>query len=165
MSKRFGRNQRRRLLQQVEILQATSKLEKGLLDHQRTIINLQRRVIERVRHVIGPNFAGLDPETIEAVGHDGFVRLPRLTNVHSFESMSSLNQVVNLESIIHQLEVMQPSLELDRLRGMVHVRVLSPSRQAAYACNEQALSGLGRRHAAELIARELASFLVKELPQ
>ncbi len=63
MSKRFGRNQRRRAREEIAALTPRKSCLEADLKASDAIVRGQKDQIENVKYILGNNFIGLDPET------------------------------------------------------------------------------------------------------
>lgn len=160
MSRRYGRNQKRRAREEIARLeQERARLNEA---YRRDVPFLERALAEKrdalaaVADALGPAFVGLplnelmlrifDTADMEHAP-DSFPIMPpggdaRLTM-----------QVLNIQS------------SEDRVQDMVHVRVRLAGVQSAYALSNASIRRLPGRVLAKNIAEELAAHLVRELVQ
>lgn len=74
MSKRFGRNQRRKLHERVAQLEIAVCVESDLKSHIRQERDRLSQTLATVERMLGPHFAGLPPKTITV--RQSFTRQP-----------------------------------------------------------------------------------------
>lgn len=164
MSKRFGRNQKRRLREQVQTLQLQLGNDRYSRDHQSRTQQLQRKALDRVSALLGRHFVALDAPTLPGQFDPGHtLRLPSYRPAQPLwladydHAAATFNQILELEAVATEAE-------LDKLRDMVHCRVKTPiGTQVAYV-EARTLHHMGRQYAAQWLAEEIARQLVKELP-
>lgn len=166
MSKRFGRNQKRRM-KQIIVAQnaAVNKLET-----ERTVLRNKLSdygdTIRLTADVLGRHFCTLPPEVIRTHGLDRS-HLYRMTKPIEFNP-SMLNPPTMSEVIestvqaVRELEVYRTELRTDELRDQVHVRIQGPRDECyGYALSAEMKRAYPKEMLIELVSRELATMMVE----
>jgi hypothetical protein len=164
MSKRFGRNQKRKLMMQLEMQSIGVEMHLALVAEQRATIGMLRTTISDVAHILGPNFVGL-PAVSRAVSElrDRY-RMP--TNMRMSDVMATLDDrdASSLMTMaVFDLENHRADGVLDQLRDCVHINLVHGSGKACYSISREALRRVDAdqlaRHYAPMIAREMAELV------
>lgn len=166
MSKRFGRNQRRKLREQAENLSAALLREQGILRHQSGIIERQKESLEAVASTLGSYFSGLPAKTLEVDQLLRQIRLPAPIPLGklAFRPSEEVEQIVR--HAMHVLDCMAPEHVLDDLRGCMHVKVRTKHGDAAYAVSDMAVRNTPRELLIRQLSEELAIYIGRKvLPQ
>nr|DAY73754.1 MAG TPA: hypothetical protein [Caudoviricetes sp.] len=148
MSKRFGRNQKRKMR---ESLAAQEKQLNNLqrdLDNSRNQNKMERECLEMTRELLGEYFPTIMPKTRD-VNH-----LP-------LEVLSSSGNVYNLTATVHALHGIEYSYEVDKLREMMYIRVYTPN-GGSVAYNWQ-FRKLPSHIMERILERDLIPMLVNEI--
>lgn len=158
MSKRFGRNQKRKMRAEVDQWKAAHKRESNLAKHLRIQGQRDRETVKRVADILGEHFAALDPKTVLVDRMIGYLRLPsaRLPSF-SFGLSRGFNEPV--EIAISELEANWMELKADKLTNQQFVLLQSPGGDIGYA-----ISGIQMKHLdADRLAREVADAMAAGL--
>lgn len=148
MSKRFGRNQRRRLRQQVEQATEALAMADGLMRKMRRDRDELRGVIDDVEEALGPNFIGLPPqELVFQARHLGPER--------TFRTTVPGDQVVTMA--IMDIDSSEKS------DGYIHLRVRLDGKSVVYALSRPALLHSPARFIAQKMAMEMAPVLLQNI--
>jgi hypothetical protein len=163
MSKRFGRNQRRKMREQAENLSAALVREQGLLRHQSGVIARQREALDDVAATLGNYFAGLPAKTIEVERLLREIRLPAPIPMAQlvYRPSEEIEQVVR--HAVHVLGCIAPEHVLDDLRGCMHVRVRTRYGDAAYALSDMAARTAPREALIRQLSEELAIYIGRKV--
>lgn len=174
MSKRFGRNQKRRmreeiadLSQAVSGLRAARELDARLLAHQQNIIQIGDEALKRVEKVFGKHTALLPPKPISARGNsrpDGFFEMQ--TDEYKFNPASSPDNdlVFNRTTTISRLHYVLARVKKEDLPDFgAHVVVNFADRRAAYAATASAIDHMDKRTITQHISESIAQYIVDKL--
>ena len=165
MSKRFGRNQRRQMRNQI------GRLEADVVAAQRTIKQTEafgwrnREIVEETAHVLGRHFITLSPDQEEVFALDQLAHGWRVAMVGQKVPSYYSNDI----SPSHQemceilLPILRGSVQVDELRQRIHVRFTYSGRNVGYGIDLKSLMLLPPRIMAERIGREMALYLLKDL--
>lgn len=167
MSRRFGRNQRRRAREalaaaqtRVDDLERAHAMDRGLLEHQsRTIADL-REWLQMIADEVGHQavLAGEPTILLEGQGYDGMRVVPH-KDLLCLGGTSLFTQSFAVE-VLRLLDVEVIRSNLNR---QMHVLVALADKQVAYAITESAIFGLSRAALVRLLAPRIAEQLVAAL--
>lgn len=152
MSRRFGRNQKRAMRQELEAWQQANAMTEGLLRH---VSNQRDRLhddLDTVRSALGPNFIGLPVDEVAL----------KLTELHPDDQFRMPVGPAGDEIVsMHTMRVRD--IDDDNPKACIHLRVTLAGVEAAYAMSEQALFGMKVPDSVLVghIVRELAPFVLK----
>jgi hypothetical protein len=165
MSKRFGRNQRKQMKDQI------AKLESGLSAAERIIKRTEafgrrdRNIVEETAQVLGRHFITLSPYQEEVRALDQLAAGWRVamasqipTAYYSNDTSPSHQEVCEIV-----LPILRGSVEADKLRQRVHIQFTYSGRNVGYGIDLESLALLPPRVRAERIGREMALHLLKDL--
>lgn len=136
MSKRFGRNQKRAMREQIKILERSVLCKNRKISELRTDLYASSIVIERTKQVLGDHFVTLPVQTTEV--EDMLRRFkvsfsPRV-------SYSKTNSAV-LDALDYiEMDTHQAGVHADELRGMIHMHYRSISGEVAYSLSRQCMA-------------------------
>lgn len=167
MSRRFGRNQRRKMRERIADLEAAYRIESGLRAYIRRERDNLSHALGVVERVLGRHFAGLPPQTVHdsLCGERERVRIsldepPMLTPFPAPLAMLDVNtRCRTVEAWLLHCEV-----GLDELRNQVHIIVAYKGANAprsAYFISQQAIAQM--RACPEDLAMRLAPMLAQSL--
>lgn len=162
MSKRFGRNQKRRMRNEIQLLQSLDSMSEQISKANHELIRQQAIVICRVGDILGLHFAGLPAKVMPSEFADGVVRLPAMRRTSSFSSIGG--QADDLSCMLDAFEVIRPEISRDKLSKKMHVYLRNRRGDVAYALTEDAMYGIPKQHLADQIAKITADYLVGKLP-
>lgn len=161
MSKRFGRNQRRRMRAEVENLKQAMQMDRALLRRQRSTIERQAEVITRVSDILGEHFAGLEPKDMQ-VNEIRDIPMPVRRGAEIFAFTNG--PIEGLAEQLVMLESIAPEIGVDPLQQRMHVYLRTRRGDVAYGITEEAMMSMPRQHLVKHIAVMTASYLVEKLP-
>lgn len=156
MSKRFGRNQKRKMR---ESLAAQEKQLNNLqrdLDYSRNQNRMERECLEMTRDLLGDYFPTLMPKTRD-VNH---LPLEMLASP-GYQMDYMPNNAYNLTATVHALHGIEYSAEIDKLREMMYIRVYTPN-GGTVAYNWQ-FRKLPSHVMERILERDLVPMLVDEI--
>ncbi|WP_343577965.1 hypothetical protein [Pseudomonas sp.] len=163
MSKRFGRNQKRKMRSRIEALDTAIAMDRGLLAHQTRLLNEKDDALQMVARVLGDYFIGLPVHTQQVDQLMERMRLPKRIPIRElmFQSNERIEHVV--ERAVHVLDCFAPEHMVDELRNMQHIRIRSVHGDAAYAISEMAMRNAPPEYMAQMIGREVAEYVVRKI--
>lgn len=171
MSKRFGRNQKRALVAQLNDAQALARTQQLIklealakLKQARERINELEDVIEFTREVLGEFFVTLPVKLIPLkTGVDCYrvpmrkpMRLPPLDEMGDCAALAT--QVMRFEEL-EALRVDIPAT-FAALRGMLHAEFRNGAGMLAYAFSVNSFRGMSRKRVAAMIAESNYRYMV-----
>lgn len=157
MSKRFGRNQKRAMREEIAKEKERASLSER---HLKASISNQapiREALNRVASVLGKHFYGLPPVQMHIGAIQKSYRMPRIQDAAVFAETGLMSSLINYA--IDELSVMSCSAARDEMRGTVHLRFETPAGHFGYGISEAAF----RRTTAPEIEHEIAPMIAREL--
>jgi uncharacterized protein YjiS (DUF1127 family) len=162
MSRRFGRNQKRRMQ---EMINSQHELIAKHVNHAISMdqeIKRQASIINHVKEVLGRHFVALEAKDVKMEILPRFIRWPRYMDTRmAFSVMSdeTVPQVLD-DMMLYPIET-----KLGELREEVAVRVVTPIGEAAMFISQDALMRMSddrlRRTLTQQVADQLALHIVK----
>ena len=158
MSKRFGRNQKRRMR---EALLASEELRKAGLQtigHMRSRLEDYRRFLEYVLDIVGEESI-LNPEPpADRVQKHNF---PKIVFQSFPRFCPDEGTVACVQNVI--ANALETRVVLDRLKGAIHFRARLGNGDVAYALSDQAIAVMTTRQLAARLQQEISYQLANEL--
>lgn len=146
MSRRYGRQQKRKAREQIAQLEfANRQLQAGFEVASRRVTEL-RESLKQITDVLGPNFIGLPPKQLAMRVENSF----RLFTDAGPERM-------------HLVEIAMRTASNEHPQKQLHCHVILANGQSAYALSEAALLQLSEDQLINRIAPEIAQHLVREV--
>ena len=158
MSKRFGRNQKRRMR---EALLAGEELRKaGLqtISHMRSLLEDRRLFLEYVLDIVGEESI-LNPEPFD--NRVQKYNFPKIVFRNFPRFCPDEGTVACVQNVI--ANVLETRVVLDRLRGAIHFRARLGNGDVAYAISDQAIAVMTTRQLAARLQHEISYQLANEL--
>jgi hypothetical protein len=165
MSKRFGRNQRRRMREQVAGLEQAVQMDRALLQRQRGELHELSEEIRDAKAIVGAYSVVLEPDRLRVNGPPRDVvelPLPLLPNDEFVLADDDSAPPSYVEERV-PLSVMLARVDEDQMKRAVHVRVEFAGGQWGYGMSQQAMAKLPARQLTKTIARELARVIAPEI--
>ena len=163
MSKRFGRNQKRRMRQEIQALDELRTRDQQAITNLRERIEEHRGFLEYVLDIVGQDSI-LNPEPrmvgAAAIDHGSKVIYRNYPQFHVNDS--------NFDTVRDYIShVLQTRVVLDRMRGAVHFLASMRNGDVWYAMTDEAIASMSNRQLEAVmhqhIARQLAHQLALEL--
>lgn len=165
MSKRFGRNQKRRMRETIASLEHARIMDAGLLRNQADKLSKARAALECVEKLLGEYTAALPPKRIKR-GGDQADRGSLDIVEHSLGSRpycdESSKPFSHLTASVTRLTYVVTSMKAAPDFGM-HVIVDFAGRRTAYAANEVAIASVRKVDLIQHISESIATHLAHEL--
>lgn len=173
MSRRFGRNQKRKMrAEMAHVLEREKKLNESYWREQDLMVKLSRdndqlrETINLTEQVLGEYFVTLPLKTVED-NHDlhqcmGHVMLPlpdRPSVMFNPDEDRSVFLMKKISAV--RAAVMRGDAWVDDLTGKMHIRFLSPAGDVAYAFGPKAFNHVPRERVISYLAKNMADFLTK----
>lgn len=161
MSKRYGRNQRRKAREQIADL---SRRHTQSELHNEDLQNRMRNLLEMadvMDEVLGKNFIGNENTYHVEPGQD-FIRVPEVPNFgYPYGKVTDAREIAYK---LHSLQVMETSVELDALREAMCVRVYIGG-EAGMALNmtTRVWDHFPREYLIKDLSRKFAEMLVNKI--
>lgn len=160
MSKRFGRNQKRKMRAELANAVEAHRLECELSRYLRLKGERDASTVKRVANVLGEHFAALDPKTLMVDRLIHFLKLPMARRTpFSFDQCSDFCEPVEIS--ISELETNWMELKGDVLTRQQFVLLQSPCGDIGYALSEGALMQSNADHLAKEVTDSMRHQLAK----
>lgn len=173
MSKRFGRNQKRTLTAKMQDAQIEARrfeeayaMSKALSEHQGRQLHALENSMGRVAGILGDRFYGLPPIKQRVDDLRQSMRIPKKQrSVLTFVPNEEFAEMLTFA--VEELQSVTASVQLEAMRGMIHINLETPDGRKAYALSLSAWHQMkgDREYMAErfsrLIGSELAHFIAK----
>lgn len=159
MGKRFGRNQKRAMREQLHLAKLV------IASRDKTVCNLEadlkqaNTVIERTSQVLGDHFVTLPIKTHEVEEILERFKVSIFQPNRSYTINSAVMQALDLIDI----DTYRASLSVDELRGTIHMRYQSISGDVAYGLSEHTWRKLSEGHLIELLKQQIAPAMAYHL--
>lgn len=168
MSKRYGRNQKRKARVEIANLRAAVEQREALLQRQRTDIDDLKSTILAVQYALGSNTALLPPQNLPTCNRfpprDFQTEVPMKLNLVEYVMMGSVEPV---KQITHTMRMLLSNVKHDPLYAKTHCYVTLESNRTAYAISDEALHGMDRdllRHMlVTQVSREMAENMMDQI--
>lgn len=170
MSKRFGRNQLRKLRQQVaamasdvQRMDTARQMAEALAAH----IGRKNRELEKMfqdtRKVLGNHFCSFPPSEFALDRIPPVLMLPLATRLDATSIYTTESIVRDIACATQYLDVILTSVEMDKIRAATHVRVTSGYHdQFGYALSREARMMMPKDVMIERLSSELAHIMAQE---
>lgn len=158
MSKRYGRNQKRKARQVEQDLREAVQMDRALLQRQRRDIDAMAGVIQDTRRVLSHHFATL-PAQEEWVQHMHGIRLPLHNSATRYGFPDEI--ATELSCYLQRLETLEASGRLEPF-GQLHMRLRTPTGEVGYSISPGAFRGFDRQRLADHLAREISRLLLAD---
>jgi len=155
MSRRFGRNQKRAMRRQIELLECAKTVVNNERLKAERVAEALHRDMDMVKAALGPNFIGFSVV-------DAAIHIDELYPDDTFRFVARGDEVVRMHAVrVRDIGV------TDNPKHLLHVRVTLAGSEVAYAMSESALFSLNvsERFLADGIANEIAPHLLKIIRQ
>lgn len=171
MARRFGRNQKRAMRNQMEqqridfnnrMLNVTIQ-NNELLRLQREQIKELTQIVDLTSEILGNHFIALPPETKEVRElHDHYN-----FHVRPHHNSWDYKDTTNLTNYVHkglvQLETFTADLQIDDLRRMMHMRYSSAKTHVAYGVSEDVFIRMPVERLEDILLKEIALSLSRKI--
>lgn len=158
MSKRFGRNQRRKLA--IE----NKSIKKELVDLKSMLKSVSNRnkqleqIMDDTRRVLGNYFCTFDP-TVVSCNNDVYNYYNISKDYESLQYENNLNDYQKLSFDIQTLAVMKPVV-IKKLKGITHIKLAYGNNNFGYAISDEMIRYMPRDILIEKISCEIARTMV-----
>ncbi len=158
--KRFGRNQKRRMREQVAQLQQGMAMDRALLADQRSRLDGLREEIRAAKRIAGAHAVLFSPERVHwEIEARQVVRRPVVGSVpRGFigDPMKETFETVDLD-------VMLADAQITDWERRVHLQVTFRDSRVGYAITRQALEGIPKDELVRMLTREMAPMLAQQI--
>lgn len=166
MSKRFGRNQKRRMKQEIEGLSALAQWRADNVQELQGRLMEFLGVIKLTADVLGRHFCTLPPQVVQSRRLDRHLvyRLakPMEFNMARFEAENPRHLTYSVADALHELDVYEVEMQTNKLADQVHVRINGPRDECyGYALSAEMKRMYPKNRLIELVSREMATMMVE----
>ena len=166
MSKRFGRNQRRALRQQLEQEQQRAQQLAGNLEYISRSSSGERaellRVLRNVADTLGEHFAALPAQVRKSTGLPDVIFERGRSISRSMSPHGMISAVSEMIEII-ELHRIDASSNIDMLRGAICVHLKTPAGRSACYISRETFRALPRHVLVDQVSRQLVDQIAQEL--
>lgn len=176
MSKRFGRNQKRRMrseiarleVEKLSIQDRSDELEERnanleiahimdseLLKSMSHNLSEMRKAMSTFESVVGPYFIGLPPKVNRVDKIHDVYHIPSTTRFST--KVWDSRDISELSFKVHSLETTMLDAEYKELLGRMHIRLNGPAGDYAYATTTEALMMIPKSDLIERLSKEFAT--------
>lgn len=168
MSKRFGRNQKRAMREEISALQMARQMDAGLLRNMRSDMACAEGALRRVEELLGPHTAALPPKRIktdvepQSDGSSYFTAYRQYQTARYWDSPPQDMRVLGTR-VTRMCSVLSRLKEADRPDFGVHFFASFNGANAAYAASDEAIKSMRRADLAQHISESIAHHIVNQL--
>jgi len=159
MSKRFGRNQKRRMRQEIEALDSLRKVGLSCIEHQRSLLEDHRNFLRHVIELVGEDsILNFEPRTVDATATDHGSKVIRRSYPQFWVNDQNIDMVRDVISHVLQTRIVQ-----DRLKGAMHFRARLGNGDVNYTLTDRAIAMLTTRQLTARLQDEISYQLAHQL--
>lgn len=165
MSKRFGRNQKRKMRQQIETLGEALELSDGLNRHLSNLHDDDMRVIRSVERELGqhnvllnPRITSRDPAPGSSTICIQSMETPAYYDIH--KANEAVSDDVVKHSLLHKL---QSGEDLQWLKQQMHIKFYLNDASVGYALSYEAIQSAPEEVLVQHLSQTMAQHLVQTL--
>lgn len=171
MSKRFGRNQKRAMRKQMELMQIdfNNRMLNATIQHNE-LSKLQNEKIKKLTHtvdltaeILGNHFIALPPETMEVRELQDHYNFHVRPHHNTWDYKDSTNLTNYVEKGLIQLETFTADLKIDELQHMVHMHYSSAKSHVAYAVSDLVFKRMPTHRLEDALLKEVALSLSRKI--
>jgi hypothetical protein len=164
MSKRFGRNQKRKMRERIAELETDRDRWKKRHDEVRMLGQRDRLIVKETADVLGSHFITMDPDNAEIRDIDQVAHGWRVPIMQDLPLSPLEPGAMTCRKFMERvLPVLHGSVIANDLRGEVHIRFKYDGEIVGYSISRRALLMMPQKYAVEKIATEMARYLVGHL--
>ena len=159
MSKRFGRNQKRRMRQEIEALDVMRGHDKRTIDNLRSRVEDHRRFLEYARELVGPDsILNPEPRMVETSGYGDQMRAPVFR-----EPLNICHDraVAKVESTL--IRALNTQVVRSALHPAMHFRARLRGGEVAYALTDEAIATMSTQQLEAALHKHIARQLAHQL--
>lgn len=156
MSKRYGRQQKRKAREEINNL----KYKVACLN---SVVDKNERIVQRTAEILGENFVSLDAAAMD-VGFPlpGTLRIPKRRDAEFF-GLNTDAKYVDAALDILEFPIMTMRSAKDTLRDCMHFRLQHNDKTVGYTINEFSLREMPRLTVIEIVSEEIAGMLYESI--
>ena len=159
MSKRFGRNQKRRMRQETQALEELRKHDKQAIDNLRSRIDDHRGFLEYILDLVGQDsILNPEPRMVDAMEIDRGSKVIYRSYPQFHVNDSNLDTVRDYVS-----HALRTRVILDRVRGAVHFLASMRNGDVVYALTDEAIATMSAQRLTAVLHKHIARQLAHQL--
>ena len=159
MSKRFGRNQKRRMRQEIEALDVMREHDKRAIDNLRSRVEDHRRFLEYALELVGPDsILNPEPRIVETYGYGDQTRVPVYREPLNIWHDRA---VAKVESTL--VRALNTQVVRSALCPAMHFRARLRGGEVAYALTDEAIATMPTRRLEAVLHEHIARQLAHQL--
>lgn len=159
MSKRFGRNQKRRMRQEIEALDVMRGHDKRTIDNLRSRVEDHRRFLEYALELVGPDsILNPEPRMVETSGYGDQTRVPVYREPLNIWHDRA---VAKVESTL--VRALNTEVVKSALRPAMHFWAQLRDGEAAYALTDEAIATMSTQQLEAVLHKHIARQLAHQL--
>jgi hypothetical protein len=163
MSKRFGRNQKRKMKEQIETANAIAGRESELRHELEMIGDRNRRIVKDTARILGNYFISLEPSTKDVRYIHQLIegiRIPKKQSI-SFDLTKDFDTLQQAFFVEQVLPVIYGSTHRDDLMDRIHYRIEYKGKKVGYALDQKSMDIIPNDLLIDRIARTVAECFVE----
>jgi len=166
MSKRLGRNQKRKFREEIERLGIQKERIEERLALSQYAGRHDRKAVEMTARILGKYFAGLPPHEIEVRSLEQLCHPFRVQSYRQLESFPqpgviSGKDMMNVLYDVEELQILKGDSLIDPVRGQIHLRFTYRGQAVGYGLSDMFFDGAPPEEVlAPRIAEEMAHQLI-----
>ncbi|WP_417518770.1 hypothetical protein [Marinobacter sp.] len=164
MSKRFGRNQKRKLKEQARAAEAQCETYRQWYEQSEMLGARNRRIVEATAEVLGNHFITLPPDELSISSLDLLqtgLRVSHQSSLPPWDVNASLDRMQTF--LERTLPALYGTVHLNELQQHTHFRLTYEGRPVGYTIQQSSLALLPKDVVIERVATELAQHFQHEL--
>ena len=159
MSKRFGRNQKRRMRQEIQALGERRTQDRRTIDNLHSRVYDHRGFLEYILDLVGQDsILNPEPRQLSWLGDGDQLRIPLPGYPLNIWNSSSVEYVQT--TIVNALGT---RVFLDRMRGSLHFLASMRNGDVAYALTDEAIATMSTQQLTAVLHKHIARQLARQL--
>lgn len=165
MARRFGRNRRRKMREQLAALDQALQMDRELLRYATEELGTARKIINDARSIAGRASVLFPAQrfTRDCDLHEGDSFRVQTFEPFRLQDAGASAVLAEQRAQTQTLPQLLSSIDMDRFRQCVHYRVEYANRRVAYAVDERTLYLLPKYQRQQAVTQEIAAQLAAEL--
>jgi hypothetical protein len=165
MSKRYGRNQKRKARERIAALQQLSVQAMREVAGLTTNLRSARAEIDRAKRLAIPFCALFEPTVTQGYGDPSDGQPHYMRELPQFKLSDLGAEVIGPDTTVRDipLDLVYTYLDEDRLRNMRHARVTYGSGEVCYSLSRETMANMPREYLVDLLTREISGQLARLL--
>lgn len=158
MSKRFGRNQKRKMQEQIDTLNEANDMCMGLTRWLSNELNITKNEINEAKVILGSMSSALPAEEIYMENNTDTILIPDKRVPLTYSTTDTFQIAKNIP-----LHVLASSVSKDKINNSIHTRVKFKDGSVGYAISNEAFMTTPKDFLIQRISQEIAHQLVNHM--